>query len=118
MRKWIKATKNAYLVMYGDKCVKRFKWKTDAEMFLGRLYNNTPVVVERQVIAHFQENNEPLPNYLYRIVRAVMVRGSELMYPTNELFVTIERARKMCDYMNADPRKRLNERYKIATICQ
>lgn len=117
MRKWIKAEKNAYLVMYGNKCIKRFKWKTDAEEFLGRSRVNERVVIERTIIANLCENNEQLPNYRYRIVKAVLKGDSEQFYPTNELFVTRERAERMATWMNANPSKKKNERYKIANIC-
>lgn len=117
MKKWIKAEKNAYLVMYGKKCVKRFKWKTDAEEFLGRNRVDGRVVVERSIIANMRENDEQLPNYQYRIVKSVMKNNSEQFCWTDEFFVTRERAERMVAWMNADPSKKSNVRYKIASIC-
>ena len=117
MRRWIKAEKNAYLVMYGKRCVKRFKWKTDAEEFLGRNRVDGKIVVERSIVANLRMNDERLPEYKYRIVKAILKGNSEQFSPTDELFISRERAERMAEWMNADPLKKSNIRFKVASIC-
>lgn len=117
MRTTIKASCGHFLVIRGGVCIKRFDKKTDAEKYVGRYRDPLPVVVERTLTSTIQPSEQYVPDYKYRIAVGRMVNGREQLGLTEKRFEDYESAEREVVMMNSNPKKKLNVRYKIATLC-